>query len=86
MSRRFDCSTCEFFRVIEDPTDGYKRQECRINPPAAGRGFPRVDETDWCGRFSERPEARPFLCGFCSDQKRHAHIHHHDKLLEKLYY
>ena len=54
------CAACEYYKPVQAGTEVLYHGECRRFPPAVivDRGevvgrFPSVDETDWCGDFSE---------------------------------
>ena len=50
------CNTCSFY--------SFPRSECRLNPPAAGFGFAKADELDWCAKHERdrsMSEARRLL-------------------------
>lgn len=43
------CGNCKFFSGISGGIRGQQMGKCRFNPPTDG--FPRVQETDWCGQW-----------------------------------
>jgi len=43
------CDNCKFYRLR---TYGAKTAgECRVSEPEASGGWPRVETTDWCGKY-----------------------------------
>ena len=43
------CAFCIFARPSEKEPN---KVECHFNPPVVGAQWPLLDQTDWCGRWS----------------------------------
>ena len=61
MKKDIRCEYCKFYKTAEYPRFSGGRidyGQCRRHSPEygpqAGEGFPKVNETDWCGEFVSR--------------------------------
>ena len=47
------CGKCTFWAYYRTREFGAKEGQCRYSPPHASYGWPRTDDTKWCGFFKE---------------------------------